>query len=44
MPEYSVEQLLDHVNSSYSKPGNERVRKIAERMIRDYQDLSKQLR
>ena len=33
MPEYSVEQLLDHVNSSYSQPGNERVRKIAESMI-----------
>jgi catechol 1,2-dioxygenase len=35
MPEYSVAQLLDHVNSSYSKPGNERVRQIAERMIAD---------
>jgi catechol 1,2-dioxygenase len=35
MPEYSVAQLLEHVNSSYSKPGNERVRKIAERMIAD---------
>jgi catechol 1,2-dioxygenase len=35
MPEYSVAQLLDHVNSSYSKPGNERVRQIAERLIAD---------
>lgn len=35
MPEYSVAQLLEHVNSSYSKPGNERVRQIAERMIAD---------
>ena len=35
MPEYSVAQLLEHVNSSYSKPGNERVRQIAERLIAD---------
>lgn len=36
MAEYTVEQLLDVVNSSYSKPGDERVRKIAERLIGDF--------
>lgn len=35
MAEYTVDQLLDVVNSSYSKAGDDRIRKISERMISD---------
>lgn len=40
MPEYSAEELLNVVNSSYVRPGNERARKIVERLINDvYQTM-----
>lgn len=35
MPEYSAQQLLETVNSSYTREGNERIRKIAERINND---------
>jgi catechol 1,2-dioxygenase len=36
MPEYTVDSLLHVVNSAYTRPGDARVRAIAERMIGDF--------